>query len=153
MRKIIAAALALVMLLSLAACGGSTEAEVETEHVSGDLAVADLPKGWSLVSGTEMNGASGADFICHSENYQLGDAYLQVTRDDRDVGSIEEVLASETPFGKYYGGAELQNGTWYISENAAACTIDGYTMLVRGYACDFESGEVRNILGSLGWVQ
>ncbi|MGN0628369.1 MAG: hypothetical protein ACI4IW_01940 [Oscillospiraceae bacterium] len=152
MKKIIVFLIALA-LLSLAACGGSAEAEVEMEHVSGDLAVADLPKGWSLVTGTEMNGASEADFICHSEDYQLGDAYLQVTRDGRDVGSIEEVLASETPFGKYYGEAELQNGTWYISENAAACTIDGYSMLVRGYACDFESSEVRNILGSLGWAK
>ena len=154
MKKIVAMLLASVIILSLAACGSSPAngGEAETTAAAGDVVKAELPGGWSLVSGTVMNGADGADFLCHAEQFELGDPYLQTTQDGRDVEAIREVLESETPFGKYYGPKELANGTWYIAENAAAASIDGKTLLVRGYECDFRSAEVQSILGSLQWA-
>lgn len=48
----------------------SNKAEIDT----GEVIKADVPSGWCIVTGTEMTGASGADFLCHSDKYELGDA-------------------------------------------------------------------------------
>lgn len=157
MRKIIFTVFALALVFSLAACGGSGnngggEMEAKTTPVSGDVVAAQLPAGWSLVSGTEMNGADGADFICRAEEYELGDPYLQTTKDGRDIADVQAVLKSEDPFGMYSGEKELANGTWYIAELAAAADIGGKVCLVRGYGCDFGSDEVQDILGGLQWA-
>ena len=153
--KRIAFFLALVMVLAMAACGSSVDnggSAAKTTPASGDVVAAELPEGWSLVSGTEMHGVDGADFICHAKEFELGDPYLQATKEDRDITAMRTVLESEDPFGTYYGSKELNNGTWYIAENAAATVIGEKVCLVRGYECDFESAEVQNILGSLQWA-
>ncbi|MGM9606356.1 MAG: hypothetical protein ACI3XJ_02515 [Oscillospiraceae bacterium] len=156
MKKFIAIIACLVVVLYLAACGGSSNSgegtEVKTTPASGDVVKAEIPGGWSLVSGTEMNGANIADFICHAENFEIGDPYLQTTKDDRDIAAVQAVLESGDPFGAYSGSKELANGTWYIAENAAAALIGDKVLLVRGYECDFGSSEVQNILGSLQWA-
>ena len=85
--KILAFLLALTMVLALAACGGnngengnsdngnnsadsSNVSAPKTTTASGDMVTAELPSGWSLVTGTDMNGNDMADFICHAEEFE-----------------------------------------------------------------------------------
>ena len=74
MKKILTTLLSLTMMLVLAACsGGSNGGSVlKTTPVSGDKVTAELPSGWSLVTGTDMNGNDMADFICHAEEFEYG---------------------------------------------------------------------------------
>ena len=153
MKKVLPALLSAALLLSFAACGASGEAaSAKTTPASGDVVSADLPDGWTLVSGTDMNGAGGSDYICRSKEFQIGDPYLQAARDDRDAAGMQALLEGEDPFGTYYGSFELANGIWYIAENAAGAVLGEKTLLVKGYECDFQSDEVRTILGSIQWA-
>ena len=159
MKKLFLTLLSLIMLLSVIACGNSEKKDANTakdrqeksKSVSGDVIKAEIPGSWCFVSGTDMNGANGSDFICHAKKYELGDPYLQVTKDDRSIEKVTEVLESEEIFGKYYGSFELNGNTWYIAENAATALVGENTCLVRGYECDFSSDEVRSILGTIQW--
>ena len=156
MKKIFVIALALITLLSFSACSGKSggkPAENSTKSATGDVITAEIPTGWSLVSGTEMTGIDSSDFICHSEKYALGDAYLQIAKDERDVSAVEETLKSGETFGAYIGASQLGEATWYIAENAAAALIGEKVCLVRGYKCDFKSAEVQGILGGLQWAK
>ena len=172
MNKILAILLALAMMLALAACdgkngdngnsgndnsdNGNSSANVsapQTTTASGDMVTVELPSGWSLVTGTDMNGADMADFICHTEKFEYGDPYLQVEEYPQDLDSAKAVLESGNPYGTYDGEKELTNGTWYLAENAAAAQLGEKALLVKGYQCDFGSEEVQSILGSLQWVQ
>lgn len=144
------------MLLALTACVGSGSGggdAARMTQVSGDVVAAELPSGWSLVSGTDMNGADSADFICNAEEFELGDPYLQAQEYVRDIEAAQSLLESEDPYGTYAGTKELPNGTWYLAENAAAAQLGDKVLLVKGYQCDFESKEVQDILGSLQWAQ
>lgn len=135
-------------------CGTSPEKDKgsgKTQFVSGDVVAAEIPSGWSLISGTDMNGASGADYICHSDKFKIGDPYLQTTQ-DRDIDAVRKILESEETFGKYLGTVTLNNGTWYVAEKAAAAKIGEKACLVRGYECDFSSVQVQEILGSIRWA-
>ena len=80
MNKILAILLTLTMMLALAACNGgnSGDSAPKMTVASGDMVTAELPSGWSLVTGTDMNGNDMADFICHAEKFEFGDPYLQV---------------------------------------------------------------------------
>lgn len=168
--KILAFLLALTMVLALAACGGnngengnsdngnnsadsSNVSAPKTTTASGDMVTAELPSGWSLVTGTDMNGDDMADFICHAEEFEYGDPYLQVEEYPQDLDSAKAVLESGNPYGTYDGEKELANGTWYLAENAAAAQLGEKALLVKGYQCDFGSEEVQSILGSLQLVQ
>lgn len=158
MKKIFALALALLMLIALAACGETTKSETnttptETVTAIGDVVTGVIPSGWSFISGTDMNGADGADFICHAKEYKLGDAYLQAAVYNSGIDDAKAVLESADPYGAYVDEVELPNGTWYIAENAAASLIGDKAMLVKGYQCDFSSNEVQSILGSLNWAK
>ena len=89
MNKILAILLALTMMLALAACNGgnsgdssnssnsnssnSGDSAPKTTAASGDMVTAELPSGWSLVTGTDMNGNDMADFICHAEKFEFGE--------------------------------------------------------------------------------
>lgn len=119
----------------------------------GEVIKAEIPSGWCIVTSTEMTGTSGVDFLCHSDKYELGDAYIQIMPDSRDINMIKEMLISTDPYGAYSGKVELANGTWYIAENAAAAVIGEKALLVKGYAIDFISNEVQSILGSLQWAE
>ncbi|MCI9431145.1 MAG: hypothetical protein HFF70_01790 [Oscillospiraceae bacterium] len=144
------------VLLALPACGGSGETDSGAPKMvsaSGDMVTAELPSGWSLVSGTDMNGVDLADFICHAEKFELGDPYLQAQEYFGGIEAARAVLESEDPYGTYAGTKELANGTWYLAENAAAAQLGEKALLVKGYQCDFGSEEVQSILGSLQWVQ
>ena len=144
------------VLLALPACGGSRETDSGAPKMvsaSGDMATAELPSGWSLVSGTDMNGVDLADFICHAEKFELGDPYLQAQEYFGGIEAARAVLESEDPYGTYAGTKELANGTWYLAENAAAAQLGEKALLVKGYQCDFGSEEVQSILGSLQLVQ
>ena len=144
------------VLLALPACGGSGETDSgapTTVSASGDMVTAELPSGWSLVSGTDMNGVDLADFICHAEEFELGDPYLQAQEYFGGIEAARAVLESEDPYGTYAGTKELANGTWYLAENAAAAQLGEKALLVKGYQCDFGSEEVQSILGSLQLVQ
>lgn len=155
MKKVMLIVLSLIFVLSFAACGetGGTQDKADTSNktkaVTGEVIKAEFPSGWCLVTSTEMTGTSGADFICHSEKYEFGDAYLQVIPDSRNVETIKEILVSTDPYGEYYGQVELANGTWYTAENAATAFIGEKTLIVKGYEIDFGSEEVLSILGSL----
>ncbi|MGN0460153.1 MAG: hypothetical protein ACI4HL_04480 [Ruminococcus sp.] len=156
MKKTISAFLCLMLVFLFTACGsndGTSGASAETKTVTGEVVKAEIPSGWSIVTGTEMTGASGADFICHSEKYEMGDAYFQVTSDGRDLDRIKSVLESADTYGAYSGEAKLANGTWYIAENAAAAAVSERILLVTGYEIDFSSDEVQSILGSLQWAE
>ena len=159
MKKCFAVILVIIMLLSLSACGEKTSGGSggnsggTVSAVAGDVCTADIPGGWCFVSGSDMNGANSADFICHAKEYKLGDAYLQVEAYGTGIDDAKAVLESATPYGAYSGEADMDNGTWYIAENAAAALIGEKTMLVRGYRCNFNSDEVQAILGSLAWVK
>ena len=83
---------------------------------------------------------------------EMGDPYLQVTKDDRDIEAIRKVLQSEETFGKYTGEVESNSITWYVAEKAAAAMIGEKACLVCGYECDFSSAEVQSILGSIQWA-
>lgn len=149
--------LAILGLLMLTACAGQqagegSSEEMKTQQASGDVVKAEIPEGWSLVSGTEMNGANGADYICHAEKFEIGDPYLQAEKTDQDLEKMQGVLESGDTFGKYLGSFDLGGNTWYIAENAAAAEIDGKVCLVRGYECDFSGAQVQAILGSIQWV-
>lgn len=158
MNKVLAILLTLTMMLALAACGdtsgnsgsGGTSAP-KTTAVSGDMVTAELPSGWSLVTGTDMFGTDTADIICHSEEYKTGDPYLQVEEYPQDLDAAKAVLESGSPYGTYNGEKELANGAWYLAENAAAAQIGEKVFMVKGYKCDFGSEEVQSILGSLQW--
>ena len=144
------------VLLALPACGGSGETDSGAPKMvsaSGDMVTAELPSGWSLVSGTDMNGVDLADFICHAEKFELGDPYLQAQEYFGGIEAARAVLESEDPYGTYAGTKELATGTWYLAENAAAAQLGEKALLVKGYQCDFGSEEVQSILGSLQWVQ
>lgn len=144
------------VLLALPACGGLGEngdGKPKTTSASGDMVTAELPSGWSLVSGTDMNGVDLADFICHAEKFELGDPYLQAQEYFGGIEAARAVLESEDPYGTYAGTKELANGTWYLAENAAAAQLGEKALLVKGYRCDFGSEEVQSILGSLQLVQ
>ena len=144
------------VLLALPACGGSRETDSgapKTVSASGDMVTAELPSGWSLVSGTDMNGVDLADFICRAEEFELGDPYLQAQEYFGGIEAARAVLESEDPYGTYAGTKELANGTWYLAENAAAVQLGEKALLVKGYQCDFGSEEVQSILGSLQLVQ
>lgn len=152
MKRVISIVLCLIFVLSLTACGstgGASDASDKTKIVKGEVVTAEISSGWCIITSTEMTGTSGADFICHSEKYEIGDAYLQVATDNRDIDNIKEVLQSTNPYGAYSGEVELANGTWYIAENAAAAVIGEKSVLVKGYESDFSSDEVQSILGSL----
>ena len=168
--KILAFLLALTMVLALAACGGnngengnsdngnnsadsSNVSAPKTTTASGDMVTAELPSGWSLVTGTDMNGDDMADFICHAEEFEFGDPYLQVEEYPQDLDSAKAVLESGNPYGTYDGEKELANGTWYLAETAASAQIGEKVFMVKGYECDFGSEEVQSILGSLQWAQ
>ena len=129
MNKILAILLALTMMLALAACNGGNSGDSsnsnsnsnssnngdsapKTTAASGDMVTAELPSGWSLVTGTEMNGNDMADFICHAEKFEYGDPYLQVEGYPQDLDSAKAVLESGDPYGTYDGEKELTNGTW-----------------------------------------
>ena len=142
-----------MLALSLAACGNKGGNPSKTELVIGELIKAEIPDGWCIVTGTEMTGTFGADFICPSENYELGDAYLQAVPDSRDIDKVKDMLVSTNPYGAYSGEVELANGTWYIAENAAAAVIGEKSLLVKGYEIDFGSDEVQSVLGSLQWAK
>lgn len=62
------------MMLVLDACSGGNNggSAAKTTAVSGDKVTAELPSGWSLVTGTDMNGNDMADFICHAEEFEYG---------------------------------------------------------------------------------
>lgn len=144
------------VLLALPACGGLGEngdGKPKTTSASGDMVEVDLPSGWILISGTDMNGVDLADFICHAEKFELGDPYLQAQEYFGGIEAAQAVLESEDPYGAYAGAKELANGIWYLAENAAAAQLGEKALIVKGYQCDFESDEVQNILGSLRWVQ
>lgn len=144
------------VLLALPACGGSGETDSGASKMvsaSGDMVTAELPSGWNLVSGTDMNGVDLADFICHAEKFELGDPYLQAQEYFGGIEAARAVLESEDPYGTYAGTKELANGTWYLAENAAAAQLGEKALLVKGYQCDFGSEEVQSILGSLQLVQ
>ena len=144
------------VLLALPACGGSGETDSgapKTVSASGDMVTAELPSGWSLVSGTDMNGVDLADFICHAEKFELGDPYLQAQEYFGGIEAARAVLESEDPYGTYAGTKELGGVTWYLAENAAAAQLGEKALLVKGYQCDFGSEEVQSILGSLQLVQ
>ena len=144
------------VLLALPACGGSGGTDSGAPKMvsaSGDMATAELPSGWSLVSGTDMNGVDLADFICHAEKFELGDPYLQAQEYFGGIEAARAVLESEDPYGTYAGTKELGGVTWYLAENAAAAQLGEKALLVKGYQCDFGSEEVQSILGSLQWVQ
>lgn len=158
MNKILAILLALTMMLALAACNGgnsgdSGDSAPKTTAVSGDMVTAELPSGWCLVTGTDMNGADMADFICHTEKFEYGDPYLQVEEYPQDLDSAKAVLESGSTFGTYNGEKGLANGTWYLAENAACAQIGEKVFMVKGYECDFGSDEVQSILGSLQWIK
>lgn len=155
MSKILAILMALTMILALAACGGDKGGSnaPKTTAVSGDMVKAELPSGWILVTGTEMFGNNTADLICHTEKYQTGDPYLQIEEYPQDLDSAKAVLESGKPYGTYSGEKKLTNGTWYLSENAAAAQIGEKVFMVKGYKCDFASDDVQTILGSLQWVK
>ena len=156
MKKILAVIIALVLSLSFSACSGKGNEKApdsSSTSVVGEVITAEIPDEWGLVTSTEMTGTGGADFICHSKKYELGDPYLQITKDNRDIAAVQTVLESEKTFGTYTGTSELGGATWYIAENAAATLIDGKVCLVRGYECDFGSDEVHAILGSLRWAE
>ena len=72
MKKILTTLLSLTMMLVLAACSGGNNggSAAKTTGVSGDKVTAELPSGWSLVTGTDMNGNDMADFICHAEEFE-----------------------------------------------------------------------------------
>ena len=158
MNKILAILLALTMMFALAACGGNNgnsggNSAPKTTTVSGDMVTVELPSGWSLVTGTDMFGTDTADVICHTEDYQTGDLYLQVEEYPQDLDGAKAVLESGNPYGTYAGEKELTNGTWYLAENAAVAQIGEKVFMVKGYKCDFGSDEVQSILGSLQWVK
>ena len=117
------------------------------------MVTAELPSGWSLVTGTDMNGDDMADFICHAEKLEYGDPYLQVEEYPRGLDSAKAVLESGDPYGTYDGEKELTNGTWYLAENAASAQIGEKVFMVKGYEYDFGSDEVQSILGSLQWIE
>lgn len=154
MKKVIAAVLSLMFVLSIAACGeggesGETGATDKIQAVTGEVVKAELTSGWCIVTSTEMTGAYGEDFICLSVEYQMGDPYLQVVPDSRDIEAVKEMLESEEPYGRYSGETELANGRWYIAEKAAAAIIGEKTVVVKSYECDLSSAAVQSILGSL----
>ena len=159
MKKAISIVLCLMLVLSFSACGSNggssdkTGTSNKTETVIGELVKAEIPSGWCIVTSTEMTGVSGEDFLCHSDKYELGDAYIQTVSDSRDIDKIKEVLKSTNPYGAYSGEVELANGTWYLAENAAAAVIGEKVLLVKGYEIDFSSDEVQSILGSLQWAE
>ena len=170
MNKILAILLALTMMLALAACGGnngdngnsgngnnsadsSNVSAPKTTAASGDMVTAELPSGWSLVTGTDMNGADIADFICHAEKFEYGDPYLQIEEYPQGLDDAKAVLESGSTFGTYNGEKGLNNGTWYLAENAAVAQIGEKVFMVKGYECDFSSEDVQTILGSLQWIQ
>ena len=175
MNKTLAILLALAMMLALAACNGkngdngnsgngnsgngnssansNNVSAPKTTTASGDMVTVELPSGWSLVTGTDMNGVDLADFICHAEKFELGDPYLQAQEYFGGIEAARAVLESEDPYGTYAGTKELANGTWYLAENAAAAQLGEKALLVKGYQCDFGSEEVQSILGSLQLVQ
>ena len=144
-----------MMMLALAACSGDkgSSSAPKTAAVSGDMVKAEIPSGWSLVTGTEMFGNNTADLICHTEKYQTGDPYLQIEEYPQDLDAAKAVLESGKPYGTYNGEKELTNGTWYLSENAATAQIDEKVFIVKGYKCDFASDDVQTILGSLRWIK
>lgn len=150
MTILLSSLLVLCALLTLTACGG--DSKKAATPVTGEVVSAALPDGWTLITSTDMTGTSGADFLCHAEKYELGDPYLQVTKESRNIEAMRAVLEGEDPFGPYDGAVELDNGTWYIADLAAAAVIGEKVCLVRGYECDFGSDQVRAILGSLQWV-
>ena len=141
------------MLLPLTACGGPGGSAPKTTSSSGDVVAAELPSGWSLISGTDMHGVDLADFICHAEDFELGGPYLQAQEYFGGIEAAQAVLESEDPYGTYAGTKELANGTWYLAENAAAAQLDEKAIIVKGYQCDFGSDEIQSILGSLQWLQ
>lgn len=147
--KVIMAVLVFAMALTLTACGGS--GGTKGTEASGDMVTATIPSGWSLVSGTEMQGIKTEDFICHSKEYKVGDPYLQVEQDSRSIDAMKAVLESESPYGTYAGEKKLANGTWYIAKNIAITLLDDKVLTVKGYQCDFSSDEVQGILGSIQW--
>lgn len=159
MKKVLSIILCLMFILPFAACKtidnspNNTSTSNKTETVMGEVIKAEIPSGWCIVTSTEMTGTSGADFLCHSDKYELGDAYIQIMPDSRDINMIKEMLISTDPYGAYSGEVELANGTWYIAENAAAAVIGEKALLVKGYAIDFSSNEVQSILVSLQWAE
>ena len=116
MNKILAILLALTMMMTLAACnsgnsGNSGDGTSKTTAASGDMVTAELPSGWSLVTGTDMNGDDMADFICHAEEFEYGDPYLQVEEYPRDPDSAKTVPESGDPYETYDWEKELTNST------------------------------------------
>ena len=114
MNKILAILLALTMMLALAACNGGNSGDSsnssnigdsapKTTAASGDMVTAELPSGWSLVTGTDMNGNDMADFICHAEKFEYGDPYLQIEEYPQDLDSAKAILESGDPYGTYDG--------------------------------------------------
>ena len=93
------------------------------------------------------------DFFCPTENYRIGDPYLQVEEHPQNLDSTKAVLESGNPYRTYDGEKELTNGTWYLAENADAAQIGEKVFMVKGYECDFGSEDVQIILGSLRWIQ
>ena len=106
MNKILAILLALTTMFALAACGGNNgnsggNSAPKTTTVSGDMVTVELPSGWSLVTGTDMFGTDTADVICHTEDYQTGDPYLQV--EEYSPGS-----------GRCKGGSGIRQSLWNL---------------------------------------
>ncbi len=61
---------------------------MKSQTVTGGVISANIPSGWCMVTGTEMNGASGSDYICHSKEFVLGDPYLQIMVDTQAEASM-----------------------------------------------------------------
>ncbi|MGN0172741.1 MAG: hypothetical protein ACI39E_08155 [Acutalibacteraceae bacterium] len=160
MKKVLCIVLCLILACSLAACSSSpaqgengSQTQVQTKTVTGELVKVDIPEGWSLVTSTDMNGASGADYICHSESFEIGDPYLQAALDTRAIEDIQALFEAGDIFGASLGTADLNGTTWYLAEKAAAALIGEKVCLVLGYECDFSSDEVQQILSTIQWKE
>ncbi|MDD8048385.1 MAG: hypothetical protein PHH04_02160 [Thomasclavelia sp.] len=149
MKKLVSVMLICLLAVSLVGCGGGSS----TKSVKGGVVKAKIPEDWSLVDGKTMNGASGADYICNSKKFEVGDPYLNIAESSKDIADLKSTLKGEATYGKYYGESKLDNGTWYLAENAGTAKIGKKVIFVAGYKCDFDSDEVKDILGSLEWVK
>ena len=142
MKRIFALALIAVMVFSMAACGGGGGTQV-----TGDVVSASIPSGWCMVSGTEMFGQDSCDFICHSKEYELGDAYMQIATSFSDYDSTRAAYADSA----WGDPVEFTvNGiTWSGADLGICADIGGTVVTVACYNVDFNDKEVQEILGTI----
>ena len=133
LRKFTAIALALLMLLGLTACGGSSKAENAMDYYSADMAPQEAPRAEDEMGyDYEYSETTAANGALASENGSVSAAPTQrkwiitmdISAETEDLDALLEALRDEIDsLGGYVEGQNIHNGSAYASRRYRSASL------------------------------